>query len=213
MDRIETEMTDIKKKMQTEKVKSLDIETTDSFTLDFIKASYFTAQDYDERPMLQHVNITENEIQAIDGYRKITIENDEIPEELKNTKIMWDVRENFKDHISKIEGKYPDTSSVEPKKEDIKYTLENVTSENFYDHFTIKNLKESRQHTVVLTYKGFIIAFNKEFLDMALTTLKEEIFTVYFTNNVTPVILESERIKVLVLPKRLLDGWENEVMN
>lgn len=206
MDNIENKIAQIKKKMHESKIKSVDIQTTDPFTLDFIKASYFTTQDDDRREALQYVVIKENQICAVDGYKAITILNDNIPDELKNTYIMWDVRKDFKDNIRTDNIDYPDISSIYPKEENIQHILTDVTVDNFYNKFIVKKLKET---TIVLNYKDFNIGFNPEYLDTALIAMEDENFTVSFVNPVSPMLLESERIKVLVLPKRLLAGWEN----
>ena len=210
-DRVESQMNDIekqidhiKKEMMCVKIDALDIETDNKFTLDFIKASYFTARYNDARPVFQTVNITENELQACNGYKAIRIKNNEIPMELQNTKILWDVREKFEENINKVEGDFIKLSNIFPDPKDMKYKIEGINSEMFYEFFSAKEY--GTNGTFKLFYEDFMIAFNKELLNDALIALKGTTFTVSFMTSVSPVILESGDIQVLVLPVRLLNS-------
>lgn len=205
MEEIETRISIIRKKMLETEVEILNFETGDKFTNDFMKASYFTARSNPSRISLQIVSIKENEIWALDGYRAIIITNNEIPENLKNTNIHWDIRENFEDNIFDEKMSFIDIRNVIPKKDEAKYVIANITSENFDETFKSVLTGTKNYNIVKLYYKDFLIGARKEYLNDALMVLKGKKFTVYFFTSVSPILIECDNMEIMILPVRLCD--------
>ena len=174
----------------------------EDFLSDFIKASLFCNKKELNQPLLEHVNITENEFQATDGYKLIIIRNNNIPEELKNTKIHWSISENFKENIGNIKLEFLDIEKILPKKENAKYKIENIHTNNFNTIFAIKRQKYASFDLVFLSYKNFKIAFQKKYLKDVLTILKDTIFNVYMFNSEQPILIESDRMQIILAPVR-----------
>jgi DNA repair exonuclease SbcCD ATPase subunit len=140
MDGIEEEIKDLKERMLITKIQQLDIKTDDPFLKDFITASYFCIRsDESTRPILCNVNITENELQACDGYRAIIIRNSDIPISLKNTKVKWDVRDNFEQHINSEDGEYMNLKSAYPVKDKLTFKLEDLSTDDFYEKLNVED--------------------------------------------------------------------------
>lgn len=176
----------------------------EDFKSDFVKTSIFCDKKF-KRPLLEHVNITENELQAVDGYRAIVITNNNIPEELKNTKIHWTISENFKENISDIKLEFLDIERIIPKKENAKYKIENISIDNFNSIFKVEKEEHSTFITdlVKLSYKDLKIAFQEQYLKEAFMVLGDTTFDIYFFNSVKPILIENKRIKIVLLPVRI----------
>lgn len=203
MELIEDELKTLKDRLINEKTEKLNIETDDPFVKDFIIASYF-CNKYPERPVLSCVNVTNNEIQAVDGYKAIIIKNPNIPEELKGKLIKWEARENFKDYILESpHGKFIELDKVYPKHEDCTFKLENLTTNEFYDKLNVKFRENYYGGTIMTMNTNVTIGINKEYLEMALLPFKDEIFNMYSGSPVEPIIFENEHKSVLVLPIRI----------
>lgn len=203
MELIEDELKTLKDRLINEKTEKLNIETADPFVRDFITASYF-CNKYPERPVLSCVNVTNNEIQAVDGYKAIIIKNSNIPEELKGKLIKWEARENFKDHILKSpHGDFIELDKVYPKHEDCTFKLENLTTNEFYDKLNVKFRENYYGGTIMTMNTNVTIGINKEYLEMALLPFKDETFNMYSGSPVEPIIFENEHKSVLVLPIRI----------
>lgn len=206
MDIIENQISEIKKNMQNSAFEGLINESDDKFTMDFIKASYFTNRGDSSRPILSTVFVTDSELIALDGYRGIVIKNNQIPLGLHNKKIDWNVREDFENNISKVQGEFIDIKNVIPKKEDAKYIITDVDSDNFYELLnSVPYEKETSREIIKLGYQDFKIACSKELMDDALMVLRGEKFTVYFYSNVSPILLENENMQIIILPTRLFE--------
>lgn len=193
---IESEISSIKKHMLEA---SFSIE--DRFLQDFIKASWFCSK-LDSCPSIQYVKITDDNLIALDGYKAIAIKTD-VPQELKNTFIKWDVRENFKEYIESIEN-YPDVKKVfEDAENKIVDTYFNLTSEEFYKKFNAEKFKKPFYGDIWLIKCGDIeTCFNKEYMNPALMALKGTEFTLKINGETKPILLENERTKIIVLPIR-----------
>lgn len=203
MDNIENRLKILKEKMLKEKSENLDITTDDKFTLDFIKASYFTSKGEDASLKFQVVNITDTELQAVDGYKAIIINSNDIPDELKNTTIKWDTRTNFKDGIIKLDEPFIDLKSIFRCKEEFTEKIYNLNSEKFYSELKVKEVPEI--HVDIMTPKNNTALFRKEYLDVALISLKGQNFNVYYINENSPLFFESDSIKIIVLPVKKIN--------
>lgn len=198
MDRIEAQMDMIKKKMTEKKIYEINKLTDDPFTNDFIRASYFALKEDDgHRQHFQYINITETELQACDTHRLVIIKCPHIPDELKNTKIRWDVREDFKEHIE-TDVEFPDVHKVIPPKDNAKL-FPGVNPKDFYSTF---KPAPHNDHCVIIDFDGVDIGINKEYLDEALMVLAGE-FDLYIRGELEPLTLEGKDITVILLPVRL----------
>jgi hypothetical protein len=202
MNDIEEEIKEIKELMLSKMVEQLNIETDDPFLKDFITASYFC--DKDTRPVLCNVNITEDELQACDGYRAIIIKNTNIPINLKNTKIKWDIRESFEENINNTDKEFINLKTAYPDKSTFTFKLEGLTSEDFYQKLNVDEPEEIDTCERVIIHAGEDICVNKEYMDSGLLAFKNEEFTLYASTKIAPIVLENERKSVIILPLRLL---------
>lgn len=203
MNRIEAQIKTVKEKLLQKKMSDINLFTDDRFTNDFIRVSYFAAKSED-RVTFQYINITDSELQASDTHRLIIVKCPCIPDELKNTKIKWDVRDNFKDHIE-TDVKFPDVNAVMPKKEGA--TLyPGVNPENFYNLFNPKlPMLSNSVECVKINFGGVNIGLNKEYLDTALMCIGGE-FGLYVRGQLEALTLESKDTTVLLLPVRHTDN-------
>jgi hypothetical protein len=205
MDRIVAQIETVKEKLLQKKMSDINVFTDDKFTNDFIRASYFAAKG-ENRPGFQCINITDSELQASDTHRLIIVKCPCIPDELKNTKIKWDVRDNFKDHI-KTDVEFPNVNAVIPSKEGA--TLyPGANPENFYTLFNPKPLTFSHNNSVEcvkINFGGVNIGLNKEYLDTALMCIGGE-FDLYVRGQLEALTLESKDTTVLLLPVRHTDN-------
>lgn len=202
---IEMYMISILKEIKTIKKRLLEGNvcafSNDQFINDFIRASYFCNIE-GERPVFQYVNITENQLQASDTHRLIVIKCPCIPDELKNSKIMLNVRDNFKDHIN-TDIEYPNIDAVIPQKEG--YDLfTGVSSNNFYKLFNTqsKPLLHDNGVMVNVDFAGVKICFNKDYLDTALLFMGGN-FDLYVKGALDPLIIENKDTMIVVCPMAL----------
>lgn len=207
---IENEILDVENKISALKKQITDVTkeeinkgTGDTFKSNFIKASLFSYKDPSKNDAYG-VKITENKIMAVDGIVGIIIKCDCIPENLKNTRIKWDTRENFADSIiDSGEGFYDLEKLFNGYKEAKKYTIDNMDGDSFYKTLNMKRI-EIYKHldTVELTYEGFEILFNKELLDLALMCMGNKKFTIYLSENKGPIVLENDEVSLVIMPMR-----------
>jgi hypothetical protein len=201
------QMKAVKTKMLEKKIYEINKFTDDPFVNDFIKASYFSFKaDDNGRHQFQYINITETELQASETHRLIIIKCPHIQAELKNTKIKWDVRENFKDHV-KTGVEFPDVHRVIPSKEGAK-AYSGIKPENFYSLFKPSPFKFNPDNNdvecVKIDFDSVRIGLNKEYLDTALMVLDGE-FDLYVRGWLEPLTFESKDITIVLLPIRYSD--------
>lgn len=191
---IESEINSIKKRML-----EASFNAENKFLQDFIKASWFCST-VDSRSIVQYVRIVDDKLIALDGYKAIAIKTD-VPQELKNTFIKWDVRENFGKYIENIE-QYPDVEKIfEDAENETIDTYFNVIPEEFYEKFNAEKINEPFYGDVWLIKCGNTeICFNKEYMNPALMALKGSEFTLKVGGEVKPIVLENEYMKIIVLP-------------
>jgi hypothetical protein len=122
---------------------------------------------------------------------------------LKNTKIRWDIRGNFKGHTT-TDVNFPNVHGVVPTKEGAKL-YSGVKPETFYDTFKPVPLMAYRGDKVECVKidfgYGVKIGLNKEYLDIGLMCLGGE-FDLYVRGPLQPLTLESKDTTVLLLPVR-----------
>lgn len=196
-------------KLFMDKVEKIDKFIGDPFTDDFIRASMFCERIDNNRPFLQTVLIKENALVALNGYMLIEIHNSNIPNDLQNKLIMWDVRKDFNKNISELKVEdYINYDSVIPK-EGFKHIIENVTAESFNSLLKVEEIDGSYTSCKIV-YKDFIIYARKEFLETIFKALGNEIFTVKFIGPVEPIIFQNGHMLVLILPIRMSDEFYSE---
>lgn len=203
MEVIEDELKTLKDRMINERTEELNIETSDPFIRDFIIASYFCDKNY-ERPVPSCVNVTSDELQAVNGYMAIKIKNQSIPEGLKGKLIKWDARENFEDYIlDSPHGEFIELDRVYPKHEDCSFKLENLRVDTFYDRLNVKFLREYNGDKIMAMETDVTIGINKDYLDTVLLAFQGETFNIYSSSPVQPILLENECKSVLLLPVKI----------
>lgn len=214
-DSLESEMSSLEgqiKRIKTQlldlKIQDINVFTDDKFTNDFIVASYLAMKDDERRGQFQYINITDIELMATDGYKGIIIKCDCIPDDVKNSKIKWDVRSNFAENINHELGEFPDLKSIiEGARSTHKKAPTSLTAKEFYETFEALEPEDHGVTIIKLKIADIKIAFNKEFLDTALMCMGEESFDVYVGGHLNPVLLESGSRSIVVLPIRVVD-WE-----
>lgn len=201
---LENEIQELEKRLMDKEFEEIDNALTgNEFRDAFIKCSWFCRKYDDDNTHLSYVRIEGGRLMATDGYRAIVVECDSIPEELKNTFIKWDVRDNFKDNT---EIKPRDTLSfiddvIKKGRGDIKVGLNERV---FKETFNYKTREESNSTIEILNYCGVKAAFNKEYLDTALKVFKDMDIKVYWPKTMlSPLIIENNNQKVVLLPVRL----------
>lgn len=211
MELIQEELKTLKYRLINEKTEELNVESDNPFIRDFILASYFCDKNLN-RPILSCVNVTKDELQAVNGYMAIRIKNQSIPEELKGKLIKWEAREKFEDYVlENPESKFIELDKVYPKHEDCTFKLENLRADTFYDRLNVKFLEEYWGGTIMTMQTDVTIGINKDYLDTVLLAFKGESFTMYSGTPVEPILLENEHKSVLILPIRLSKVMEDGI--
>lgn len=177
--------------------------TGDKFKDSFIKASYFCKQDnLDEK--LAYVEINEDRLIALNGYMGIILKCDEIPRELQNSYIRYDVRDNFQEEAEKRRkyGSIDLEKFIEDTKNDnVHSNIIDINVRDFMNKFFCRIVKNE---FIVLKYNNLEVAFNEKYLDMVIKLFGQENVKVYYSMyNVNPLILESLEQKVVLFPVRL----------
>ena len=203
---IDNQIKSIKKKIHEDKVKSLDVFTDDQFTNDFIRASYFCSREDGDRPIYNFVNLTDSEIIATNCFILIKINSNCIPENLKNTRIKWDVRKDFEQHINREVKPIPNYGKILGEAEKThRLVAEKMKASDFWNVARdITHTPETKYMCAMVHFKigNLSITFNKEYLNTGLMGMGDEEFTVYAHANITPMILQGTRTTVIALPMK-----------
>jgi vacuolar-type H+-ATPase subunit I/STV1 len=200
INKIELQIEAIKEQLLEIEMNKINAFIDDQFTNDFIRASYFALRNEETtRPVLKHVNITEFELMATDLYRGIIIRCSCIPTELKNSKIKWDVREDFAANINRDLGNFPDLKAViDETKKNSKIIFRDVEPNEFYSKF------EPADHPRALRLRysdeNDLITLNKYYLDISLKCLEGQTFYVYITDRNSPIVMESDDTSIIIMP-------------
>lgn len=177
----------------------------DPFVNDFIRASYFSLRNtwHNHNPLFknfQYVNLTETELQASNRHQLITIKCPHIPNELKNTKVIWSVRDNFKNHI-KTDVVFPNIHSVIPSNENSKL-YPNVSPENFYPSFKPVSLTidfPTVYYLVRIDFDGIDVWLNQDYLNTALICIGGA-FNLYVRDTLGALTMENESTSIVLMP-------------
>ncbi len=203
IDIMEKQIEKIKKQLLEQKMEQLSTFTDDPFINDFIKASYFTEKSDDcNRPLFNLVNITENTIEATDARRLIAIKNDAIPATLKNTKIKWDVRQDFEDNISNFKTEFPATGGIIKDAKKGTYQGKVKVAELCSKYNAKITAQGQRGYIATLDFVGQEISFNKTFLDQALMVFDGAEVDLYTRDKISPILMENEKVTVLLCPTK-----------
>ncbi|AFK94259.1 MULTISPECIES: hypothetical protein [Thermoanaerobacterium] len=196
---IESELDEINHKINIirQNINDFVNNNTDPFVMDFIKASFFCEQRYETG--LSYLKITNNEIIACDGYRAIAVKNNDIPNNLKNTFIKWNVRTSFAEKTER-DMRYPNI--------DIKQIAKNVMENYIYKirtdsngFYKVFNIEYTSSNDVNIMILNDYIALNQKYLEIALNTFdKLENFDVYIVNKLREILLINNRISIIILP-------------
>lgn len=212
-DCVEEQMNNIEENIEYIKsqLKKLDFEELDDnfnsendFRNCFIKASLFCCQDEgkDSNMMnrLKYIKITDNQLFACDGYKAIIVNCDNIPKDLQNTFIKYNIREDFENNIEINSPKdYVDLSKVIPS--NFKETIINTTINKFKEEIIYDTISSGNYELNLLKYKKVKVAFNKDYMDLIFKIFNKDNFDVMFPDSsVSPILFENDKQKVLLLP-------------
>lgn len=206
MDCINTQMEKVKQQQHTIKIKSINNTFTgDRFTDDFIIASLFCRQGFTGNETLRYVSIKRDRLIACDGHKAIIIKNNDIPKELIDTQIKWDVRGDFKNNIKDEHFEYPDIPNIfDDARKDNKLIAKYVKYDEFCSRFNIEKPSQvDSNETIRMEYSGVKVALNTFYLDTALEVLKDRTFQVSIKDSISPVLFEDDEISIIVLPVRV----------
>lgn len=173
-----------------------------NFTNAFIKASCFAQRKEGGNGIFKHVSIGENKLIASDKFRVVILRGINVPEELKNSAIKYDVRENFADNINKEVGKFPDVKEVVRKAREASTITKLLTSKDFYEHFNIEVKPKTYKHDIDIVKLNTGIQFNKFNLYTALLCFGDEQFDFYAKGILDPVLFDNENMSVVIAPLR-----------
>ena len=207
LETIDRQIKNISKKIFEAKVKSIDVVTDDQFTNDFIRASYFSNRDSEDGSIsFSYVNIADSEIVACTGFMLIKINSDCIPENLKNTRISWDTRTNFEQHINRDVKEIPSYKKILGEAEKThRLVAEKMKASDFWQAVKdVTHTPETRYRCAMVNFKigDLNITFNEEYLKTGLMGIGDEEFTIYAYNPITPMILQGTRTTVVLMPIR-----------
>lgn len=187
-------------------VSTLDLDnvfTGDEFRDSFIKASYFCRKYSDvANDKLEYVKIVNAKLFAIDGYRGIVINCSKIPQELKNTYIKWDTRENFKENIEKdIIWFYEINEIIDKAKSNI---VCQVNADDFFKQLCVDTRFVGNREVAILEFNNKRVAFNKKYLEELLMVFGKTIITIHYPEiKTSPIIIKNDIQEALLLPIRL----------
>ena len=204
---IDNQIKSIKKKFYEDKIKRLDVFTDDQFTNDFIRASYFSNRDSEDGSMsFNYVNVADSEIVACTGFMLIKINSDYIPDNLKNTRIKWDTRSDFEQHINHEVKSIPSYKKILGEAEKThRLVAEKVKASDFWQVVKdVAHTPETMYMCAMVKFKigGLNITFNEEYLKTGLMGMGDEEFAVYAHTDIAPMILQGIRTTVVLLPMR-----------
>ncbi|WP_058953181.1 hypothetical protein [Clostridium tyrobutyricum] len=178
------------------------IDKKDDFLIKFIKASYFCNHD-DVCKSIDCVQIHDNYLLALDGYKAIIIRSNLIPDELKNKKIKWNVRENFKENIIEDKREIIDpTELFDNSKTHKKYIFKDITKNDFLKRFTVGDIDEKYNNITIFKFNDMYIGINMEFIKKAFICIENK-FDVYVSSPVKPIVFQNNDVSILILPIRL----------
>lgn len=202
---LENEIQELEKRLMDKEFEEINNALTgNKFRDAFIKCSWFCRRYDDNNAHLSYVRIEDDRLMATDGCRAIVVECDSIPEELKNTFIKWNIRDNFKDNaeIPRDRLSFID-DAIKKGKGNITFTInEKDFKEKLY--YKSRNDKGYNKEYEILKFNDEKVAFNKEYLDIALKVFKNLDITVYWPKTMfSPLIIKNNNQKVVLLPVRL----------
>ncbi len=201
---IETSIYLTKQKIIEIQILETDYSSDDPFEKDFFYASFFANRENDSnRPLYEHINITDNELWASDTRRGIIIKNNNIPSELRNTIIKWDVRDNFASNINKnVDRPYPDLKQViNQEKNAAECRVENITAKDFYRLFKLEPVVQGEHRIIAkISCLGMEIMFNKFYIDIALKCLENMQFTVLIKDRESPIVFDNDAMSIIIMP-------------
>jgi len=199
MDTLDLRIYDIKKQLLQSRVKDINVFTDDPFTNDFIRASYFAAKEDDLPASFYYINLTENELIACNGGQiAVIIKSDCIPDNLKNTRIKWDARSGFEEHVDRK------VSAINIKKllevmADTELIVSDCTAGTLTDLVQVYP-SGKLDYAVKLNTAKARMTVNKEYLDTALMVMGDEVFDICCKGGLTPIIFKSDRITATAMP-------------
>lgn len=193
---------------------NIEVLTGNEIIDNLIRASMFCTKS--EKNVLKNVYISEDEMYAGNGFRRVIIRCNDIPSELKNKAIEWNKIYTLNENIVVADEYLIDYYNF--MKEDIEMLKEKnkciyyIELNRFIDDSLYKTVKVNQRDIVVLKKKDVKVAFNQSDLIYALESFKtyyetNPLIKIYFPDYINaPILIENENHSVIVLPKRLCNN-------
>lgn len=177
------------------------------FEKKFLIAAHFCEKDNNSR-FLDYVKIDDDELTACDGYAMIKMKCNSIPTNLQNRFVKWDSLDfdDIDDILEDDRGIYPDLAldkvikQARQKSPNFKkLTKSDIISEVLNGGKVINKPRKE----IILNFDGTKIIFNYNYIKYAIQGFDEDgRIIVRWKDNESPIILESNQVKVFILPIR-----------
>lgn len=191
-------------------LENIEPENVDEFTKNFICVSKFAASSND-RPNIFGVNVTENSLQACNGFMAIELTCD-IPESLKGMRINSNARKNFEENIIDTNSEFLNYNEMfmEHKKVIVKKASE------WIDFFLVESkLLEKPKGFPERYYKyahiceidGVKVGFNRYYIADLFSFIDddENVSLHWGEESISPLQFHTDKIKALICPVRIKD--------
>lgn len=193
---LENEIQELEKRLMDKEFEEIDNTSTgNKFRDAFIKCSWFCRKYDDNNMHLSYVRIEDDRLMATDGYKAIIVNCDNIPRELRNTFIRWDIREDFENNVErKLNTILSIDDAIQKGRGDIKFKMDER-------EFRERLHRKDRGNFEILEHNNKRVAFNKEYLDLALMIFEGMDIMVYWPNTKhMPLVIKSKGQEVMLLP-------------
>lgn len=195
---------------------NVSLKKENDFFKDISKVRIFTGDEDCVSSILQNIFIKEREIFATDGISGIIVENDNIPNEFKNTIIspkftsMKNVGSCILkgDYETEINKSYDMLTNAFSTLKNFKYDKIFVHVNIFFKELMHRIDNSTGEKLSILECNGNKLALNSSYLNIAVSIFDKDYIDVFFPDfALHPIILKNEKQKVLVLPVRV-EGFE-----
>lgn len=166
----------------------------DKFTDMFIRVSYFCLRD-ENFSEFNYINITETQLQASNKHMLVKMTCAYIPDDVKNSKIFWNVRDWFSKHAT-MAVDYPNFDAVIP-------SVDNYQQFPGVSRGSFRNLFKCHEHNgniITVNFAGVELAFNKEYLTTCLFVMGRKTFNLYVKGSNDLLMLQNSDTTIVLGP-------------
>ena len=175
----------------------LEVGEKSEFLNAFLTASYFTPRGKNDE-YSQYIQIKEDKLMAVDGNKGIIVKCSDVPEELRNKFIKWDVREKFEENAIEKDVDFEDVF-------DIDYTdfrFKNSEEYSFHEAYFRDTKEISLSNRQIDVFKNKANTFNKGFerdsVNLSLSVFEGGAFDYLFSEG-DPIIFKNKQTTVVLL--------------